>query len=395
MQRTVTKQESTMTRLTRLPVLSALAVVLSFAVNSPVLAQVKIGVQAPLTGLAATDGRFVKIGAEIAVEEINAEGGVLGQRLELVIYDDQAKPDQAIFTANKLIGEGVKFAVSGSYSASGRAAAPVFQKAGVVFISAYSVHPDITKTGDYCFRLVHLGPPQGRAAAWFLAKKLQAKKISIIAMENDYGQTTTEGFLRGARDYGLDVIGKYTFSPQERQFGSVVAAIRRDSPDAIYISAYFFNGGPLIAQLRAAGIKAPIAGSQGIGNEKFFEIAGPAANGVYIFDIFEKDRLEPEFLNFKDEFIKRSGSEINVAAAETYTAIKLIADGIKRSNSIEPAKVRDALASTKNYKTWRGVIEGFSDRRELIFPFNVSQARDGKFVLDSMIADPDVTAATE
>ena len=101
----------------------------------------------------------------MAIEDINAAGGVLGQKLQLVTYDDQAKSDQAIFTANKLIGEdGVKLAISGSYSAAGRAAAPIFQKAGVVMISAYGVHPDITKAGDYVFRLVHLGPPQGRAA---------------------------------------------------------------------------------------------------------------------------------------------------------------------------------------------------------------------------------------
>ncbi len=101
----------------------------------------------------------------MAVEDINAAGGVLGQKVQLVTYDDQAKSDQAIFTANKLIGEdGVKLVVNGSYSASGRAAAPVFQKAGVVMISAYGVHPDITRAGDYMFRLVHLGPPQGVAA---------------------------------------------------------------------------------------------------------------------------------------------------------------------------------------------------------------------------------------
>ncbi|HEY7971486.1 MAG TPA: ABC transporter substrate-binding protein, partial [Xanthobacteraceae bacterium] len=93
-------------------------------------ADIKIGFQAPLSGFAATDGKSAKIAAEMAVEDINNAGGVLGQKLELVTYDDQAKSDQAIFTANKLIGDdGVKFAVNGSYSASGRAAAPVFQKA--------------------------------------------------------------------------------------------------------------------------------------------------------------------------------------------------------------------------------------------------------------------------
>ena len=111
------------------------AVALGFAAAQPARAEIKIGFQAPLTGFAATDGKSAKIAAEMAIDDINAAGGVLGQKLQLIIYDDQAKSDQAIFTANKLIGEdGVKLVVNGSYSASGRAAAPVFQKAGVVMI---------------------------------------------------------------------------------------------------------------------------------------------------------------------------------------------------------------------------------------------------------------------
>ncbi|MBV8835944.1 MAG: ABC transporter substrate-binding protein, partial [Alphaproteobacteria bacterium] len=169
-------------------------IVLLAAGTIPARAEIKIGFQVPLTGPAATDGKSAQIAGEMAVEDINAAGGVLGQKLQLVTYDDQAKSDQAIFTANKLIGEdGVKLVVNGSYSASGRAAAPVFQKAGVVMIAAYGVHPDITRAGDYMFRLVHLGSPQGAATALYIGKTLGLKKISTITMDNDYGQATMDG----------------------------------------------------------------------------------------------------------------------------------------------------------------------------------------------------------
>src|SRR5713226_7937860 len=119
-----------------------ITILLAVALASPALAQIKLGFQAPLTGAAATDGVSARIAAEMASEKINAGGGALGQKFELVTYDDQAKTEEAVFTANKLVGQdGVRFAVSGSYSASGRAAAPIFQKAGVPFISAYGVHP--------------------------------------------------------------------------------------------------------------------------------------------------------------------------------------------------------------------------------------------------------------
>ena len=118
----------------------ASALVLGTATLVPARADIKIGFQVPLTGPAATDGKSAQLAGQMAVEDINAAGGVLGQKLELVTYDDQAKSDQAIFTANKLIGEdGVKLVVNGSYSASGRAAAPVFQQAGVDAALAASV----------------------------------------------------------------------------------------------------------------------------------------------------------------------------------------------------------------------------------------------------------------
>src|SRR5215467_13815802 len=185
-------------------IVGSAAVAFAIASAHPARADVKIGFQAPLTGFAATDGKSAQIAAEMAIDDINAAGGVLGQKLQLITYDDQAKSDQAIFTANKLIGEdGVKLVINGSYSASGRAAAPVFQKAGVVMIAAYGVHPDITRAGDYMFRLVHLGPPQGAATALYIGKTLGLKKISTITMDNDYGQATMDGFLEAAPKYGI------------------------------------------------------------------------------------------------------------------------------------------------------------------------------------------------
>src|SRR5258708_10295815 len=208
---------------------------LSAAAAIPARAEIKIGFQAPLTGPSATDGKSAQIAATMAVEDINAVGGVLGQKIELVSYDDQAKSDQAIFTANKLIGEdGVKLVVNGSYSASGRAAAPVFQKAGVVMISAYGVHPDITRAGDYMFRIVHLGPPQGAATALDIGKMLGLKKDSTITMDNDYGQATMDCFLEATGKYGSEVLKKYSYSLKDRQFGSIVASVKRDNPDAVY-----------------------------------------------------------------------------------------------------------------------------------------------------------------
>jgi len=370
----------------------------AFVITSahPAHADIKVGFQAPLTGFAATDGKSAKIAAEMAVDDINGAGGVLGQKLQLITYDDQAKSDQAIFTANKLIGEdGVKLVVNGSYSASGRAAAPVFQKASVVMIAAYGVHPDITTAGDYMFRLVHLGPPQGRATALFVGKTLGLKKVSTITMDNDYGQATMDGFLEAAPKYGIEVINKYSYSLKDRQFGSIVASVKRDNPDGIYATAYFFTGGPLVSQLRAAGIKVPIIGSQAFDSEKFIEIAGPAAEGTYIVDSFDRNRKEEALQRFFTEFQKRAGYAPEGVAAVTYSAVKLMADGIKRAGSADPVKVRDALAATKNFTMLEGNLNGFNSLHEIIMPISVNVIKDGKFTAAAQINDLDAFAPPE
>ncbi|HEX5232917.1 MAG TPA: ABC transporter substrate-binding protein [Bradyrhizobium sp.] len=374
----------------------ASAIVLCAATLLPAHAQIKIGFQVPLTGPAATDGKSAQLAGQMAVEDINAAGGVLGQKLELVTYDDQAKSDQAIFTANKLIGEdGVKLVVNASYSASGRAAAPVFQKAGVVMIAAYGVHPDITKAGDYMFRLVHLGPPQGVATALYIGKTLGLKKVSTITMDNDYGQATMDGFLSAAGKYGIEVLNKYSYSLKDRQFGSIVASVKRDNPDAVYATGYFFTGGPLVSQLRAAGITVPIIGSQAFDSEKFIEIAGPAAEGTYIIDSFDRDRKDDTLQKFFTGFKNRAGYAPEGVAAITYSAVKLMADGIKRANSTDPAKVRDALAATKNFPLLEGNLNGFNSLHEIIMPISVNEIKDGKFKPAGQITDLDAFAPPE
>jgi branched-chain amino acid transport system substrate-binding protein len=379
-------------------VLLGLASVLALtaAAAMPARADIKIGLQVPLTGPSATDGKSAQIAATMAVEDINAAGGVLGQKIELVTYDDQAKSDQAIFTANKLIGEdGVKLVVNGSYSASGRAAAPVFQKAGVVMISAYGVHPDITRAGDYMFRLVHLGEPQGAATALYVGKMLGIKKVSTITMDNDYGQATMDGFLATCRKYGIEVLNKYSYSLKDRQFGSIVASVKRDNPDAIYATGYFFTGGPLVSQLRAAGITVPIIGSQAFDSEKFVEIAGPAAEGTYIIDSFDRDRKDEALQKFFAEFKNRAGYAPEGVAAITYSAVRLMADGIKRANSADPEKVRDAIAATRNFPLLEGNMNAFNSLHEMIKPISVNVIKDGKFKSAGEITDLDAFTPPE
>ncbi len=365
-------------------VAAALAAGLLFAGSAS--AEIKIGFHAPQSGPAAADGKSSTVGAEIARDWINEQGGVLGQKIELVIYDDQNKPDQAVPIANKLIGQDkVVAAVSGSYSAPTRAAAAVFQTAGIPYFSAYGVHPDITSGGDFAFRGVTLGPPQGKGAAKFIADKFGKAKVTMLTMNNDFGQSIADGFKEAAPKYGLSITKEYTFGLGERQFGPIIASVKNDNPDVIYAIGYYFVGGPLVAQLRAAGLKQPIVGAQAFDSMKLMEIAKEAADGVFVVGGMDRLRKTPTDLQkFEAEFKKRAGYETEAVAANCYSSVMLMADAIK--------KIRDALAATKNFPMLTGDLGYFNAVGEMYMPLEVTVVKDGNFVGTAVIDDPSILA---
>ena len=192
---------------------------------------IKIGFNTPQTGFAAADGKSVLTGAQIAIDTVNAAGGVNGKKLELIVYDDQAKPKFAVPIATKLIQQDkVAMGISGSYSAPTRASAGVYQNAKVPYVSAYAVHPDITRAGNYVFRTGILGSVLGKAAAKLMGDKLGKKRVVITIMKNDYGKALAAGFKSVMANYGIQVIKEYQYSLRDRQFGPIVSSIKGDNP---------------------------------------------------------------------------------------------------------------------------------------------------------------------
>lgn len=350
---------------------------------------IPIGFHAPLTGFAASDGKSARIGAELAVEQANAKGGVLGKPLELIVYDDQAKPPQAIPIANKLIGrDNVVVGVSGSYSGPTRAAAGVFQEAGIPYISAYAIHPDITRAGGYVFRTSFLGEIQGRAGAKLIGDILDKERVVMITLQNDFGKSLAAGFKEKAEDFGVEIVNEYEYSIKDRQFGPLVAKVKADEPEAIYASGYFFTAGPLVSQLRAAGIDVPIIGQEGFDSEKFIEIAGDAAEGVIITTSLDRDSDMPEAQNFIEAFEEKAGFKTDMVAASAHTAVKVAAAAIEKAGSTDPEKIRDAIASIE-VRASTGVIE-FNELGEVVKDVQVQVVRDGEWHRHSVIDDPEL-----
>lgn len=356
--------------------------------------EIKVGLNVPLTGFAASDGKSASEGAKLALEQINATGGINGKMIELVIYDDQAQPSQAIHIANKLIGQDkVVIGVSGSYSGATRSAAGVFQEAKIPFISAYAIHPDITRAGDYVFRTSFLGEVQGRAGAKLIGEILVKKRVVIITLRNDFGKSLAAGFKSATDKFGIKVINEYQYSIKDRKFGSIVAKVKADNPDAIYASGYYFTAGPLVSQLRAAGVTVPVIGQEGYDSQKFIEIAGKASEGVIITTSLDRDSDVAETKSFIKKFEKKAGFKADMVAASAHTAIMVAADALKRAGSTNPKALRKAIAET-NLKVSTGTIV-FNKLGEVMKAVQNQVVKNGNWHRHSVIDDPKLLAPPE
>ena len=355
---------------------------------------IKIGFNAPLTGFAAADGNSALVGAKLAVEQVNAAGGIDGDTIELVVYDDQASPKEAAPLAVKMTAQDeVTAGISGSYSGSTRAAATIFQENSVPYISAYAVHPDITRAGSYVFRTSFMGEVQGRAGAKLIGDVMGLKRVALITLNNDFGKSLATGFKEKAADFGIEITGEYEYSIKDREFGPIVSKVRSDNPDAIYASGYFFTAGPLVRQIRAAGIAAPVIGQEGYDSQKFIEIAGPDAEGVIITTSLDRDSSNPITQAFIKGFEEMAGYPTDMVAASAHTAVLVMAEALKKAGAGDRAALRNAIAES-SVDASTGHIS-FNALGEVKKDVQIQVVKDGAWRHYAVISDPVLLAPPE
>ncbi|MBC7332138.1 MAG: ABC transporter substrate-binding protein [Synergistetes bacterium] len=356
---------------------------------------IKIGFFAPLTGPAAADGASALNSAKLAIEYINEQGGVLGKKLELVVYDDGLKPSEAVAIARKLIEKDKVVAVaSGSYSGPTRAAAPVFQEAKVPMVAAYAVHPDITRAGEYVFRNGFLGEIEGAAAAEVVGRKLGAKTVYLLTVDIDYGRALAAGFKKRAEQIGLKVVGEKFFPIREKDFTPYLTEIKGANPDAIFISGYYFHGSAVV-QARNLGYKGYIVGEEGFDSPKFIEIAGKAAEGMVIVTNFNRDDQRPLVKWFIERYKKEYNIDPDMVGASSFDSVLIIAEAIKKAGSVDPAKIKDAIASLQDLDALTGKIKRFTKIGEVVKPVQVQIIKDGAFHYYGIVDDPEIIKPPE
>jgi len=362
-----------------------------FAVSAFAADTIKIGLLAPLTGFAAADGLSVKNAVDLAVEKVNGKGGILGKKVELIVYDDRADAKEAVALAQKLLQQDkIVGLVAGSYSMPTRAIAPLFQDEGVPLVAAYAIHPDVTKAGDFNFRNGFLGAVEGRAAAYTAVEILKAKKIALLTSDNDFGKTLAEGFNEYLAKFAkgkAEVVLAQTYPMSEKDFKPYLTKIKEVQPDVIFSSGYYFQTGPVLKQARELGMNTQIIGEEGADSPKTLEIAGEAAEGFVIVTNLNRDDKRPFVQEFLKEYESRYKIQPDMVGASAYDAFMILCDGIRRAQTTEGKAVKNAIAQTKDYDGLTGVIRGFN-KGEVVKEVQVQQVKGGRFHYLGVVTDP-------
>ncbi|MCA1639660.1 MAG: ABC transporter substrate-binding protein [Acidobacteria bacterium] len=306
---------------------------------------IKVGVYGDLTGGTASFGQSTKNGVQLAVDEINAAGGVNGRKITLVIEDDQGQPQQATTVVQKLINQDKVVALLGEVaSTNSLAAAPVAQAAKIPMITPSSTNPQVTERGDYISRVCFIDPFQGSVMAKFATNTLKAKTAAVLGdNSSDYSKGLTQFFEQQFVKLGGRVITKQTYAQKDQDFKAQLTAIRQQNPDVIYIPGYYGEVGIIARQARELGMNMPLLGGDGWDSPDLWKLGGASLKNSYISNHYSADNPAPEIQNF----VKAYNAKFNVApdslAALAYDAAKVLADAIKRAGGTDSAKLKETL----------------------------------------------------
>lgn len=320
--------------------------------------EIVIGEFSGLTGNSASFGIASHEGFQMAVDEQNAKGGVLGKKIRLITEDDQGKPEEARAAVLKLIKRQKVKALLGEFASSRSiAAAPEAQKAGVPMLSHGATNPKVTTFGDYIFRSCFIDPFQGEAMAKFAYNKLGARTAAILRdVKNDYSVGLAKYFAETFQKLGGKIVSDEAYSEGDVEFRSQLTSIKAKAPQVLFIPGYYTEVGLIAQQTRELGVKVPLLGGDGWDSPKTTEIGGKAIDGSYFSNHYAADDPDPKVQDFIKNFQAKYHKVPDAQAVLAYDAANLLFDAITRAGDTDGLKLRDALAATQDYPGVTGLI---------------------------------------
>jgi branched-chain amino acid transport system substrate-binding protein len=328
---------------------------------------IPVGVYGALTGDQAAFGTSTVHGVRIAAEEINAAGGVLGRKVRLFVEDDQGRAEEAASVVTKLItGNNVAALIGENSSNQSLAAAPIAQANGVPMISPSSTNPAVTEKGEYIFRVCFTDPYQGKALAAFARKNLKLDTAAILQdQKNDYSVGLAAVFRREFEAAGGRIVAQQSYTGGDTEFRPQLTAIRKASPQALFIPGFYTEVGQIAIQARDLGLNVPLLGGDGWDSPTVIQIGGKAIEGSYFSDHYFVGDTRPVVQQFVTKYEQRHGKKPEATAALGYDALHIWANAARRANSVDRKAVRDQIAATTDYQGVSGTISMGPDRNPI------------------------------
>lgn len=349
------------------------ALALLVAAAAPAVAQetIKIGALYNVTGgMSSLDGPSLN-GAKLAAKQINASGGLLGKKVELIAPDTKTDQQETAKAAQRVLSEGVVAGIGQSDTTFVMAAAPLFQEKRIPFVTSGATHPMLPQwVGEYMFMTPFGDDDQSYAIADYTYDKLGARQVAVWTDQSmDFTKALSKFFKERFQERGGKVVGEDSFMMGDTDFSAQIARLASldPKPDAVFISAIPSEAGLSVKQIREQGIDMPIVSGDGFDTELVSTVPGPElADKVYFSTHTYRADDRPEVQKFIDDYKAEYGKEPeNAFAPLGYDAMMLVADAIKRAGSTEPDAIRKALAETRGFKGVTGEI-GYT--RETMVP---------------------------
>ena len=319
---------------------------------------IKIGHYASLTGSEATFGQTTEEGIRLAIEEINAAGGLNGKKIEVITYDTRSDSTETGNVVTRLITQDKVVALLGEV-ASKRSivGGGIAEQYGVPMVSPSSTNPDVTRNKQMVYRVCFIDPFQGTVMAKFTRENLKLTKVAVLFDKaQTYSTGLAEFFQKAFKEMGGEITTVQNYKGGDPDFTAQLTEIRSSGAEAIYIPGYYNEVASIALQARKLGIKVPMMGGDGWESPKLTEIAGDAVEGCFFSNHYapEDDRAEvKEFLKKYEEKYKK---EPGALAASGYDAAKILFDAMKRAKSLEGKELAKAIGETKDYVGVTGTI---------------------------------------
>ncbi len=308
-----------------------------------------IGVSGPLTGPSSQYGVQWKKGFDLALDEINAKGGIKGHKLQYVFEDSQNDPKQTVAIAQKFIADPRILIELGDFSSpASMAASSIYQRAGLVQFGFTNSHPDFTKGGDYTWSNSASQTEGAPNLANFAVKTVGLKKLSVFYLNTDWGKTTYNLFAARAKEIGAEIVSSETYLPEEKDFRSALTRVRDTNPDGIVLISYYGDAALILQARDAAGVKLPVVASGSAYSPKLLEIAGKAAEGVYIpGGDFTVQDPRPEVQAFVKAYRAKYNEDPESFAVYAYDTIYVVKAAIEQGGA-DRKGIKDALSQIKD-----------------------------------------------